>query len=65
MHGHMNVKLTPYKKIHVEKLIFFQLTKKLPARNAGRQLVFIFARARHFYKSSVRLIQSTPAHPDS
>jgi hypothetical protein len=66
MHGHMNVKLAPYREILVEKLIlFFQLAKKLPARYARQQSVVIFARTRYFYKSSVRLIQSTPTHPVS
>jgi hypothetical protein len=55
--------LTPWRKVHLEKLIVTQLVKKFPAFNGIVSFITVFTKACHWSLPWARCIQSTPTHP--
>ena len=57
--------LTPRIRVHLDKLIGFQLVKKLPAFYGTQRFITAFTSARHLSLSWASSIQSMPPHPTS
>jgi hypothetical protein len=57
--------LTPWSRVHLEKLTGFQLVKNFPARYGTRRFITTVTSAHHLSPSWASSIQSIPSHPTS
>ena len=57
--------LTPWSRVHLEKLTCFQLVKKFPSFYGTRRFITAVTSARHLSLSCASSFQSIPPHPTS
>ena len=57
--------LTPWSRVHLEKLTGFQLVKKFPAFYRTRRFITVLTSARYLFLSWASSIQSIPPHHTS
>jgi len=60
-----SLQLTPWDRDLLENVTVTQRLKKFPAFNGTRRFITAFTRARHWFLSWARWIQSTISHPIS